>query len=158
TSPSASGTARPRSATPPRGCVSCGCWRRPRGVFAPRAVGSSSPTEPPAFETKPLPPAPSPRRRGGKDLLLPLSAWGRGWGGGVLSHNPPAMATHEQQPETQARDPASPDPGSFLRIAPDVRLGRNVMVHCFVNLYGCAIGDDSRVGAFVEIQKNATIG
>ena len=31
-------------------------------------------------------------------------------------------------------------------------------IHCFVNLYGCAIGDDSRVGAFVEIQKNASIG
>src|SRR4051812_37310226 len=47
---------------------------------------------------------------------------------------------------------------NFLRIAPDVRLGRNVAIHCFANLYGCAIGDESRVGAFVEIQKNATIG
>jgi UDP-2-acetamido-3-amino-2,3-dideoxy-glucuronate N-acetyltransferase len=45
-----------------------------------------------------------------------------------------------------------------LRISPDVRLGRNTIVHCFVNLYGCQIGDDSRVGAFVEIQKNAVIG
>jgi UDP-2-acetamido-3-amino-2,3-dideoxy-glucuronate N-acetyltransferase len=50
------------------------------------------------------------------------------------------------------------DPTNGLRIAPDVRLGANVSIHCFVNLYGCAIGDDSRVGAFVEIQKNATIG
>jgi acetyltransferase-like isoleucine patch superfamily enzyme len=50
------------------------------------------------------------------------------------------------------------DGANGLRIAPDVRLGRNVAIHCFVNLYGCAIGDDSRVGAFVEIQKNATIG
>jgi acetyltransferase-like isoleucine patch superfamily enzyme len=33
-----------------------------------------------------------------------------------------------------------------------------VSVHCFVNLYGCTIGDDSRVGAFVEIQKNASVG
>src|SRR5437868_2261117 len=47
---------------------------------------------------------------------------------------------------------------SYLRIAPDVRLGKNVAIHCFVNLYGCEIGDDSRVGAFVEIQKNARIG
>jgi UDP-2-acetamido-3-amino-2,3-dideoxy-glucuronate N-acetyltransferase len=47
---------------------------------------------------------------------------------------------------------------SYLRIAPSVRLGKNVVAHCFVNLYGCTIGDDSRVGAFVEIQKNATIG
>ena len=45
-----------------------------------------------------------------------------------------------------------------MRIAPDVKLGRNVSIHCFVNLYGCSIGDDSRIGSFVEIQKNATIG
>ncbi len=50
------------------------------------------------------------------------------------------------------------DPNAFLRIAPDVRLGKNVQVYCFVNLYGCTIGDDSRIGSFVEIQKNATIG
>jgi acetyltransferase-like isoleucine patch superfamily enzyme len=49
-------------------------------------------------------------------------------------------------------------PDSFLRIAPSVELGKNVRIHCFVNLYGCAIGDDSRVGAFVEIQKGVTIG
>jgi UDP-2-acetamido-3-amino-2,3-dideoxy-glucuronate N-acetyltransferase len=39
-----------------------------------------------------------------------------------------------------------------------VKLGKDVSIHCFVNLYGCEIGDGSRVGAFVEIQKNATIG
>lgn len=39
-----------------------------------------------------------------------------------------------------------------------MRLGKNVSIHCFVNLYGCSIGDESRVGAFVEIQKNASIG
>jgi acetyltransferase-like isoleucine patch superfamily enzyme len=50
------------------------------------------------------------------------------------------------------------DSTNGLRIAPDVRLGSNVSIHCFVNLYGCEIGDDSRVGAFVEIQKNATVG
>lgn len=50
------------------------------------------------------------------------------------------------------------DPSNFLRISPDVRLGRGTAIHCFVNLYGCSIGDDSRVGAFVEIQKGATIG
>jgi acetyltransferase-like isoleucine patch superfamily enzyme len=37
-------------------------------------------------------------------------------------------------------------------------LGQNVSIHCFVNLYGCQIGDDSRVGAFVEIQKNVVVG
>ena len=46
----------------------------------------------------------------------------------------------------------------FIRIAADVTLGRGVQIHCFVNLYGCTIGDDTRIGAFVEIQKNATVG
>jgi acetyltransferase-like isoleucine patch superfamily enzyme len=50
------------------------------------------------------------------------------------------------------------EPGNFVRIAPNVRLGANTTIHCFVNLYGCEIGDDSRVGAFVEIQKHASIG
>src|SRR2546425_12960778 len=43
-------------------------------------------------------------------------------------------------------------------IAPDVRLGKNVMFSKFVNLYGCKIGDNTKIGAFIEIQKNATIG
>jgi len=47
---------------------------------------------------------------------------------------------------------------TFNRIAADVRLGRNVYVAGFANLYGCSIGDDTRIGAFVEIQKNATVG
>src|SRR5512135_367041 len=46
----------------------------------------------------------------------------------------------------------------FVRIAPDVRLGRNVKIFAFVNLYGCEIGDESKIGAFVEIQKGARIG
>ena len=46
----------------------------------------------------------------------------------------------------------------FCRIAPDVKLGRNVTYYAFVNLYGCTIGDNSRIGTFVEIQKNAHIG
>ena len=50
------------------------------------------------------------------------------------------------------------DPSNYVRIAENVRLGKGTAVHCFANLYGCEIGDDSRVGAFVEIQKNAFIG
>lgn len=46
----------------------------------------------------------------------------------------------------------------FQRIAPDVKLGRDVTIYDFVNLYGCSIGDETRIGAFVEIQKNANIG
>lgn len=46
----------------------------------------------------------------------------------------------------------------YQRISTDVKLGENVRIFAFVNLYGCTIGDDSKIGAFVEIQKNATIG
>src|SRR6266498_3635939 len=44
------------------------------------------------------------------------------------------------------------------RIAPDVKLGRGVRLYAFVNLYGCAIGDESSIGTFVEIQKGVKIG
>jgi acetyltransferase-like isoleucine patch superfamily enzyme len=46
----------------------------------------------------------------------------------------------------------------FNCIAPDVHLGKDVRLSKFINLYGCWIGDESRIGAFVEIQKNARIG
>ena len=45
-----------------------------------------------------------------------------------------------------------------LCIAPDVRLGKDVKLSKFINLYGCEIGDETKIGAFVEIQKGATIG
>jgi UDP-2-acetamido-3-amino-2,3-dideoxy-glucuronate N-acetyltransferase len=45
-----------------------------------------------------------------------------------------------------------------LRIAPDVKLGRDVKIYAFVNLYGCEIGDESKIGTFVEIQRGAKIG
>lgn len=48
--------------------------------------------------------------------------------------------------------------GDLVRIAPDVRLGRDVKIYAFVNLYGCEIGDDSKIGTFVEIQKGVKIG
>lgn len=46
----------------------------------------------------------------------------------------------------------------FANIAEDVKLGENVTIFEFVNLYGCEIGDDSRIGAFVEIQRNVVVG
>lgn len=52
----------------------------------------------------------------------------------------------------------SSDPALTQRIAPDVKLGRDVRLHAFVNLYGCEIGDGTRIGTFVEIQKGAKIG
>ena len=47
---------------------------------------------------------------------------------------------------------------TFQCIAPDVKLGKDVRIFNFVNLYGCTIGDGSKIGAFVEIQKNVKIG
>jgi len=46
----------------------------------------------------------------------------------------------------------------FVCIAPSVKLGRDVKLSKFINLYGCEIGDETKIGAFVEIQKNASIG
>jgi acetyltransferase-like isoleucine patch superfamily enzyme len=46
----------------------------------------------------------------------------------------------------------------FVCVAPNVKLGRDVKLSRFINLYGCEIGDETKIGAFVEIQKNATVG
>jgi UDP-2-acetamido-3-amino-2,3-dideoxy-glucuronate N-acetyltransferase len=46
----------------------------------------------------------------------------------------------------------------YNRIAPDVKLGRDVRIFAFVNLYGCEIGDETKIGTFVEVQKGAKIG
>ena len=46
----------------------------------------------------------------------------------------------------------------YLCIAPDVKVGKDVRLSKFINLYGCEIGDETKIGAFVEVQKNATIG
>jgi acetyltransferase-like isoleucine patch superfamily enzyme len=50
------------------------------------------------------------------------------------------------------------DMDTYLSIAPSVKLGRDVKLSKFINLYGCEIGDDTKIGAFVEIQKNASVG
>ncbi|NPU84668.1 MAG: N-acetyltransferase [Syntrophaceae bacterium] len=46
----------------------------------------------------------------------------------------------------------------YLCISEDVKLGENVRLSKFINLYGCTIGENTKIGAFVEIQKNATVG
>jgi acetyltransferase-like isoleucine patch superfamily enzyme len=46
----------------------------------------------------------------------------------------------------------------YLSIAPSVKLGRDVKLSKFINLYGCEIGDETKIGAFVEIQKNSSVG
>jgi len=48
--------------------------------------------------------------------------------------------------------------GNYLCIAPDVKLGTGVKLSRFINLYGCEIGDETKIGAFVEIQKSVTVG
>jgi len=50
------------------------------------------------------------------------------------------------------------DARNFIRIADDVELGRDVRIFSFVNAYGCSIGDETQIGAFVEIQRGARIG
>jgi acetyltransferase-like isoleucine patch superfamily enzyme len=47
---------------------------------------------------------------------------------------------------------------NYQCIAPDVRLGQDVKLSKFINLYGCEVGDETKIGAFVEVQKNAKIG
>jgi acetyltransferase-like isoleucine patch superfamily enzyme len=51
-----------------------------------------------------------------------------------------------------------PESQPYRQIAPDVKLGKGVRIYGFTNLYGCEIGDDVRIGTFVEIQKGARIG
>src|SRR5437879_9193148 len=46
----------------------------------------------------------------------------------------------------------------FVAIAPDVKLGKDVKIARFVNLYGCDIGDETKIGTFVEVQKQAKVG
>ncbi len=48
--------------------------------------------------------------------------------------------------------------GQFSVVAPDVELGRDVKIYAFVNLYGCRVGDETRIGTFVEIQRGASVG
>jgi len=48
--------------------------------------------------------------------------------------------------------------GEYAAVAPDVKLGKGVKLGRFINLYGCEIGDETKIGAFVEIQKNASVG
>jgi acetyltransferase-like isoleucine patch superfamily enzyme len=53
---------------------------------------------------------------------------------------------------------SAPPINGYLCISPDVKVGSNVKFSKFVNLYGCEVGDDTKIGAFVEIQKNAKVG
>ena len=77
---------------------------------------------------------------------------------------------HEALPSFERKSPRSSlhrpdqcrcersDRSDYKRISADVKLGRNVQIFAFVNLYGCEIGDETRIGTFVEIQKGAEVG
>lgn len=52
----------------------------------------------------------------------------------------------------------NPPSSPTIIVTPDVKLGKNVRMFGFVNLYGCEVGDDTRIGTFVEVQKNSKIG
>lgn len=67
------------------------------------------------------------------------------------------LAHHVSIPTMESETSMAPSKG-YLCIAPDVRIGNNVKFSKFVNLYGCEVGDDTKIGAFVEIQKNAKVG
>jgi acetyltransferase-like isoleucine patch superfamily enzyme len=75
------------------------------------------------------------------------------------------LATSSQEPQGDAQGGHGEEGGKlsrsvdqYLCVAPDVKLGKDVKLAKFINLYGCQIGDDTKIGAFVEIQKNATVG
>lgn len=68
------------------------------------------------------------------------------------------MSVGEETTVSHPERDATYDRENFIRIAPDVDLGTNVRIFSFVNLYGCRIGDGAQIGAFVEIQRGASIG
>ena len=76
------------------------------------------------------------------------------WNGRAASRANPGS----RKPVTEGAGKAGPTMKEHLCIAPDVRLGENVRLSQFINLYGCEIGDNTKIGAFVEIQKNSRVG
>lgn len=74
--------------------------------------------------------------------------------GTVLGKKKPPQAAGKSSGKSSRKKVA---PG-YLCIAPDVKVGKNVKFSKFINLYGCEVGDETKIGAFVEIQKNAKVG
>jgi UDP-2-acetamido-3-amino-2,3-dideoxy-glucuronate N-acetyltransferase len=68
------------------------------------------------------------------------------------------LGNDEETTVSHSKRDANHDRENFVRIAPDVELGEGVRIFSFVNLYGCRIGDETQIGAFVEIQRGASIG
>jgi acetyltransferase-like isoleucine patch superfamily enzyme len=100
-------------------------------------------------------------------VAVPLpSAPGRGVGEGEPHNGKPHRKTstsHRPSPGHNAKpcktlNGKDRQANGYLCIAPDVKVGENVKLSKFINLYGCEVGDDTKIGAFVEIQKNAKVG
>lgn len=72
--------------------------------------------------------------------------------------SPKARRQPARRAPSKAAPAPAPVPGPHQLIAPDVKLGKGARVFGFTNLYGCEVGDDTKVGTFVEIQKGARIG
>ena len=70
----------------------------------------------------------------------------------------PLPTRHAKPPLNDGSVPASPANEAPYRLIDDVDFGENVIVSAFTNLYGCRIGDETRIGPFVEIQRDAVIG
>jgi acetyltransferase-like isoleucine patch superfamily enzyme len=68
----------------------------------------------------------------------------------------PTAVVSRNKPTDQRRTISLMNP--HVCIAPDVKLGQDVKLSKFINLYGCEVGDETKIGAFVEIQKNAAVG
>lgn len=75
---------------------------------------------------------------------------------GVVEY--PGMSPHNNVEPDVTSIGKSVQTNGYLCIAPDVKVGSNVKFSKFINLYGCEIGDETKIGAFVEIQKNAKVG
>ena len=76
---------------------------------------------------------------------------------GATKCNEPS-ARNNVAPGRVPNDSSAQANGYLCCIAPDVKVGNNVKFSKFINLYGCEVGDDTKIGAFVEIQKNAKVG
>ena len=71
---------------------------------------------------------------------------------------PDKRTTLSQLPGLTTQGMSVASTNGYLCIAPDVKVGSNVKFSKFINLYGCEVGDETKIGAFVEIQKNAKVG
>jgi acetyltransferase-like isoleucine patch superfamily enzyme len=103
-------------------------------------------------------------------MVLPVCAWSNCWKPPISRSNKeepwfafdifslPPIAHLSSLPKNKTIKGNYSIMDTYVCVAPDVKLGRDVKLSKFINLYGCQIGDETKIGAFVEIQKNAVVG